>query len=149
MNGVFLCFLIIGALQDYYWKQVEVRVFVLFGSIGICYTSFLWMQNPNLQQVQSFLIALIPGMILICASFLGKDAIGLGDGLFFLISATMLESEEVLLLFLGGFISCGIWSLYSLVKSVMKFGMWNKKETIPFLPFLLPVGLWMIMIKVG
>lgn len=139
MKLLFGCFLVIASIQDYCWKQVEWRVYLLFGGAA-------WMcQIMGECSFLDFISSMIPGICLLILSFLSRGAIGIGDGLFFLVSGWLLSIQENLLLLFGGLLLCGGYSLGYLVVSQFTGHYGNRKTVIPFLPFLMPVGIWIMV----
>ena len=138
-KGLFLCFLLIAAGQDLHKKSVAVWVYLLFGSLALVGQS--WNQWGDL------LCGACPGLAMLGISMLWKDQVGTGDGCFFLVSGLMLGFWQNMALLCYGLFLC---SGYCLVKLV-----WNQilnrknvgKQTVPFLPFLVPVGVWLLCVK--
>ena len=70
--------------------------------------------------------------------------IGEGDGWFFIVTGFFLEPAENFMLFLSGLIFCSVYSLAYMAASFIG-GVGVRQKRLPFLPFLLPVGLWLVL----
>lgn len=139
MKLIFCCFLGIASIQDYCWKRVQWYVYLLFGGIA-------WMYQIGYKSsLQEFCMSMLPGIFLLILSFLTREAIGIGDGLFFLVSGWMLSLQENLILLFGGLLLCSGYSLGYLVVSQWRNQDSARKTVIPFLPFLIPVGIWIVV----
>lgn len=145
-NGLFLCFLLIAAVQDIRKKQVEVRVFVIFGLLAMLLCGYQWKigrWNGWFDVGSNFCVA----AGLIGAAVIWRDAVGLGDGCFFLVSGLLLGFWENLALLFYGLLLCGSYCLLKLAINQL-YGRSNmKNQTVPFLPFLVPAGIWLIFMK--
>lgn len=142
-NGLFLCFLLVAAGQDLREKQVEVRVFVIFGLLAVLLCGYQWRTgawNGWPEAAANLFIA----AGLIGAAMIWRGAVGLGDGCFFLISGLLLGFWENLALLLYGMLLCGGYCLLKLVFGGLHGGINVKNQTVPFLPFLVPAGLWLV-----
>ena len=73
------------------------------------------------------------------APFFDKPVISIGDGLLLIVTGIYLGLEENLKLFLCGLFLCGLWAL-GLVLLRKK----SRKDSIPFVPFLLAAYMGML-----
>ncbi len=143
-SGLFLCFLLVAAGQDIREQHVEVRVFAVFGILAAllcgyqCYTGS-W--NGWIEIISSLCIA----AGLLGAAYFWKGAIGAGDGCFFLVSGLLLGFWENLALLFYGMMLCGSYCLIKMVFQQITDGKIAKSQTVPFLPFLVPVGFWLVL----
>ncbi|MGL5435905.1 MAG: prepilin peptidase [Lachnospiraceae bacterium] len=145
-NGLFLCFLLVAAGQDIRDKHVEVRVFALFGLLAVMLSVYQWttgVWNGWIDLVSNLCIA--AGII--GAAVFWKDAIGFGDGCFFLVSGILLGFWENLALLFYGMLLCGSYCLLKLVICQLRNGQNVRNQTVPFLPFLVPVGVWLVFLN--
>ena len=95
------------------------------------------------------ILAMIPGIGLLIVSILTGGLLGEGDGLFLIVSGFFLEWQECVLLLITGQIFCGIFGLAMMVGAQIGTGGGSvRKQRLPFLPFLLPSALWLILIRV-
>ena len=93
-------------------------------------------------------LAMIPGAGILLLSFFTDGMMGEGDGLFFLVSGLFLEWQEVILLFISGQIFCSIFGLTVAVSAFWGAKNGNiRKMRLPFLPFLLPMAMWMAVMR--
>lgn len=145
----FVLFLFIAAYQDLKSKSIAVWVYWLFGGLAML---ILWRDLYNLM-ISSQLVHHwweIPGGMAIglCLLGLGRitgGAVGEGDGWFFFISGVYLGFWDNMKLLIYGGLLCSVWCLWVLAGGVIS-GRNIRKTTLPFLPFLVPVGLWIVFI---
>lgn len=136
---VFGVFLFAAAWQDGKEKSIPVWLFLLAGVSGV-FLCFVRGQF-GLGRALSCLI----GGILLLLSYLTDEAIGKGDGWFFIVSGLFLSAVLNLKLliygtFLNGIICGGIY-LYGRLH-----GNNLKKKSVPFLPFLVPVWIGLVLL---
>lgn len=132
----FLVFLLTAAGWDLVKKEIPLWVYV-GGAV-----SGLVTQGITLVTADRFLSIGVGGFLLLLA-MVSRRRIGTGDGVFFLVSGLYLESRLNAALFFYGLMLC---SIYCLLLSVY---CWSKHQTIqnqaiPFLPFLIPAGVWLM-----
>lgn len=137
-NYVYLLWLSLASWEDYRTKQISRRL-LFAGSvvgIGIC--------AAERKSWADVLCSCSVGLILLILSYGTRGAIGEGDGLFFVVSGLFFTWRENIQLLMWGMMFCFIWSLPLAVKSAWNHGE-GRKRTLPFLPFLLPAAIWMLM----
>ena len=88
------------------------------------------------------LLAMLPGAVLLLFSRITAGKIGEGDGWFFVVSGLFLSWREAAVLFLSGLMLCGGYGLFVLAAGAAG-GKDMRKKRLPFLPFLLPGGIWL------
>lgn len=129
----------------YDWKKQQIPIY-LFAAAGIC-GLLLLITDPELYrgedryQAVCFLMALFPGIACLLLTFFSRGAIGAGDGCFFLVAASYLSWDKVWFLWLGGLFCCSLGSLCVIGWGVLH-GVSVRKKRLPFLPFLLPIWIW-------
>lgn len=84
------------------------------------------------------------GIFLLILGQITDGGIGEGDGWFFIVTGFFLEPAENFMLFLSGLIFCSVYSLAYMAASFIG-GVGVRQKRLPFLPFLLPVGLWLVL----
>lgn len=136
---VFGVFLLTAAWQDGREKSISVWLFVTAGIAG-AFLSIL-QGRFGMERLLSCLI----GVMLLFISRLTDEAIGAGDGCFFVVSGLFLNTILNLKLliygtFFNGLICSGIY-FYCRVR-----GKDIKKKSIPFLPVLVPVWIGLVML---
>ncbi len=133
---LFAVFLVLAAWQDLRSRSLGKGFLLLFGLAGgaLCLIEGrTWYLTAG---------SVSAGILLLLASRLTGGGIGEGDGWFFVVAGLFLKPEETyFLLFSGLFIG----SVFGLCMAVFMMGKGGgfRKMRIPFLPFLLPAGLWM------
>ncbi|MCI8512469.1 MAG: pilus assembly protein CpaA [Lachnospiraceae bacterium] len=90
------------------------------------------------------LAAMLPGLVLLIFGRLTCGGIGRGDGWFFVVAGFYLNLWENVWLLASGLILCGIYSLILAVLLTAR-GRNIRKLRLPFIPFLLPAGLWLCL----
>ena len=93
---------------------------------------------------RGLLLGSLPGLFLILLSVLTSSAIGMGDGLFFLLIGTAAGLPLTLLLTICTFCLSAVWSLGVIVMRQVR-GLPRNPQFIPLLPFtLFPALLWCV-----
>lgn len=181
---LFLGFLMAAAFQDLREKQVQLWIFAVFGLAALGLHGFRWMLSSmggvngmgslgSMDGVDGvggmtgmgrvlwiwgrWAAGCLPGIALLGLGRLSRGGIGVGDGLFFLMSGLMLRLEENLLVLCAGILLSGLFSLAVLVRRQLKgeriSGGRGGEEgeggsspvTIPFLPFVAVPGIWLAL----
>lgn len=141
---VFLLFLFIAAGQDIRKKSVAASVFGVFGALAALTLGYGWWFLDRPVDWGSVCCSLCLGLGLLGCSMLSDGAVGAGDGCFFLVSAWLLEFWDNLALLCYGLIFCGIFCMGLLIWNQVHLGRNIGRQTVPFLPFLVPIGLWIV-----
>lgn len=138
MNRIFFgIFLLAAAWEDGRRKSISIQLFISAGAAGII---LCLLQREDLI---SRLTGCLVGLALLVVSRLTNESVGTGDGCFFIISGLFFPVLFNLKLLVYGLSLCGIFcSLFFLINRVN--GVDVGKEKIPFIPFLVPV--WLIMV---
>lgn len=137
---LFSMFLLVAACQDMKKKSVGLWVYIIFGIAAAVRFILLAGNVPGWDRLGGIFI----GLVLLVLGKATAGAIGSGDGWFFAIAGGILGYKDILRLLAGGLLLCGLFSLVIYLK-----GRWigknTGKETVPFLPFLVPVWIWMLL----
>ena len=99
--------------------------------------------NMCMTDVRGHLAAASVGAAMILMSYATRGALGMGDGLFFLLSACFLSFQEELLLFFLGLGLSSVWSM-GIVLCAFFAGRDTRSRTIPFLACVWPAGVWLV-----
>lgn len=136
---LFGIFLLAAAWEDGREKAVSLWLFKAAGVAGVLLA--LLQGDMGAERLLSCMV----GVGLLLLSRLTDEAIGMGDGYFFVVSGLFLSVLlNLKLLFYGTFlngIACGgiyVWGLL--------WGRDVKKKTVPFLPFLVPVWIGLVIL---
>ena len=137
----------VAAWEDFRYRAIRLQVFAGFGIAGgvlrfgvLCLSFSLpgrW--EAALADVG---LAMLVGVALLALSILTRQAVGAGDGWFFVVSALYLGLQRNVLLLLGGLTACFIYCSVLLVWGRLRCVSVRKRK-VPFLPFLIPVCLGM------
>ena len=156
----FLLFLLSAAWQDLRKKSIRASTFYIWGMMGLMFRGIQILYR--LQQmvceetgksgeeifwsmavlVLELFLDLFPGLLLLGISVVTEEAMGKGDGWFFLVSGLFLGFWKNVFLLTGGLFLCfpvAVW---------MMIGRWGKNTGIklPLLPFMFPVGLGVLFL---
>ncbi|WP_026892635.1 prepilin peptidase [Lacrimispora aerotolerans] len=136
---VFTIFLVYSAFQDGRSKTISVWLLFAAGTAGILFIII------SGQGIGDRPLSCLIGLLMVGISRLSDGAIGEGDGWFFTVSGLFLNLLINLKLlvygvFLSGFVCMGIYIFFRLKGNDVK------KVTIPFLPFLLPAWIGLVML---
>ena len=144
---LFGVFLLTAAVQDWIRKSVDIRIYLLFGGAAL-----LTMLRKVLMGGIFFgsgwenrLGSISIGLGLLALGVLSRGRIGTGDGCFFIVSGLLLGFWENFLLLSYGTLLCGLYSLFCIVRSRFYIEETLTKRIIPFLPFLIPPGVWLLV----
>ena len=129
---IFLVFLVWAVWQDLRSRTVGQGFLAAAGSLGAA-VSLL-----SGRSVLGLLSSAAVGIFLLILGQITDGGIGEGDGWFFI------EPAENFMLFLSGLIFCSVYSLAYMAASFIG-GVCVRQKRLPFLPFLLPVGLWLAL----
>ena len=136
----FFMFLAIAAWQDYQTREMDGWLLSAAAIAGIvvciigCFT--------HQRALCDIILSCGVGAGLLVLSRLTSGGIGEGDGWFFVISGLYLNTLENMWLFFSGIFICFLWSLPLAVKAMIEKGKGRNRQ-LPFLPFLLPLGVWL------
>lgn len=148
-SGLFLCFLLAAAWQDLRNKQVDVCIFVVFGAAAAVLGVVQWLVLGEDYSVPGHLAGCALGGILLAAGIASRGGIGTGDGWFFLVSGLMLGFWENLALLCYSTLCCGIFCLGYFVWCRIQKGENAGKRTVPFLPFAVLPGIWLVFCEMS
>lgn len=119
-------FLLVAGYKDWKTKQISV-LFLSFFTIAVILMRFLIVRNFVWSTAGGILIGLAFFVVSKCT----REAIGYGDSWLIFILGIYLGGLAILEVVLG---ACFLSSLFSIFYCIRKG--WNKKHTIPFVPFL-------------
>ncbi len=134
--AAFLVILCVAAWQDLRERSVDSRFLMVSGVVGAAYA--LAAERGGREIGLSCAI----GGGLLALSILTRGQIGEGDGWFFVISGLFFDVRENLLLFVLGLVGCFLFSLCLAVGALRRRAA-GRRRGIPFLPFLVPWGIWL------
>jgi len=140
--NLFFVFLGTAAWQDLRTRSISLEVLAGGAAVGII--TCIWKERlPG-----EIVLAMIPGIMLLLIGMLTRGLLGEGDGWFFIVSGFFLGWQECVMLLISGQIFCGIFGLAIMVGAQIGTGRENiRKLRLPFLPFLLPASLWMVLMR--
>lgn len=144
---VFTVYLGLAAWQDQKKRIIPVKLLIWFGALGILLDLAIVLELVSARAevtLGSAALGMLPGLFCLLLSKGTCGALGAGDGCFFLCAAFYLPWKQVWILLLGGLLCCSVGSLYVLGKGIVR-GRTVRGESLPFLPFLLPVWFWMLL----
>ena len=135
---VFMTFLVAAAWQDLRNKSVSIWLYLLYGAAACV------IRLADGALVLRLLNGVLVGVVLLAAGKLTAGAIGSGDGLFFVISGLYLSFYDNMRLLLNGILWGGVFCLFLFLYGKKK-GRNIHGMTVPFLPFLIPGWIWMVI----
>lgn len=143
-GGIFLLFLLVAAGRDLKKKSVEIWIYIIFGIWALLDMGYRWVVMGQQIDCGNLFSSLCLGFGLLGCGILWRDAVGLGDGCFFLVSGLLLGFWENLALLCYGMLLCSLYCLGYLIWNQVYYRRNVRKDTVPFLPFLVPVGIWIV-----
>lgn len=156
----FLMMLLIGAWQDMRNHRIKLSLIVISGAAGavlrcmyIMLDTAIIYQDSGYQlpfglvagQLKDTAMAMAVGGGLLFLSWITNEAVGKGDGWFFLISGIYLGAVKNLVLLAGGLGVCFLLSMVLMFKGIIQ-GTDRGRLRIPLLPFLIPAGIGVMFI---
>lgn len=134
---IFFIFLFATAFEDGKDKSISMWIFFVGGIAGILLSIF--QETFGIQR----LISCLPGILLLFLSRITDESIGVGDGFFFIVSGMFFPPFFNWKLFIYGTMLAGVICGGSYMIHRFK-GKDIRRKTVPFLPFLVPV--WIVMV---
>lgn len=134
-----LIVLIIEAVTDLKKQEINIPVSGIMAAAAI--PIYFFAKDIS---VLNSIIGIAEGLLLILISVMTKGQIGMGDGILLAACGLMLGGKDNFLMF---FFAC----LFSAVVSglIMLVKKADKKTKIPFVPFMIPGFLVMVLISLG
>lgn len=148
MKGIFLCFMLLAAGQDLKRRQVDVRIYLVFGMVAMGSVCIQLAMGETYNLLEHVAAASI-GAGLLGLGMLSGGSIGTGDGCFFLVSGLMLRFWENLAMLCYGTLLCGVFCLIYFWWGRMHGWKNIGKQTVPFLPFAALPGIWLAVWGTG
>ncbi|MBR6383250.1 MAG: prepilin peptidase [Lachnospiraceae bacterium] len=134
-----LIVLVIEAVTDFKKKEVNIIFPVLLAAAAT--VMFFFTKDISLINA---IIGTGEGLLLILISLLTKGEIGMGDGILLAACGLMLGGRDNLIMFFFACLSSAVVSaLIMLIKKA------DKKTKIPFVPFMIPGFLIMVLLSLG
>jgi len=158
---IILLFLMSAAIFDWKTREIPVWIYILGGTEAV-----LWRINSVTAfsegwKIEKWIIILhgntdglsfleiaggaFIGVILLILSKMTEGAVGPGDGMLFFITGIYLGFWKNVMLLWGSLLLCSCWGIGLLAVRQIKWTA-GKRTEIPFLPFVLPVGIWILML---
>lgn len=138
-HAAFLVFLISAAWQDIRHRSISVWIYWIFGGLA----GLFLMTGVGMWEFE-IAGAVMIGVVLLLVGRWSSWSIGAGDGWFFVIAGIYLGFWANLALLFYGLFLCGFYCLGMVVWGWI-YRIDVRKMKIPFLPFLLPAGIWIIL----
>lgn len=131
--------LIIEAITDFRKKEINIpaSVILVFAAVGM----YFWGKDISLTNA---IIGFAEGLILILVSVATKGQIGIGDGILLAAFGLMLGGRDNMVMF---FFACLSSAFVSALMMIIKKA--DKKTRIPFVPFMVPGFLTMVLLSLG
>lgn len=126
-------FLTLCVLQDIRRMEIERRLFLLMG-IAVCLYELRLLLSGTLPPYRELLLSVIPGLVLLLVSKLSREALGLGDSLFFLLLGPCCGAVRLLSILAASFLLAAVCALFFITAASMRGGV-QRGRRIPFLPF--------------
>lgn len=146
MRILFTVFLLSAAWQDLRSRKISIWLYIVFGIAGICGNLFGGVSQAaaGTTEWMEIAAAVIPGFFLLLVTHWSEGGIGSGDGWFFVVAALYLKFWITLALLFYGLMCCSACSLGMVVWG-MASGINVRKKRLPFLPFLIPAWVWILL----
>ena len=131
--------LVIEAVKDFRKKEVNIPVL----GILVAAAMVMFFLGKDIS-VSNAIIGLAEGLLLILVSIMTKGQIGIGDGILLAACGLMLGGKDNMVMF---FFACLSSAIASVLIMIIKKA--DKKTKIPFVPFMIPGFLIMVLLSLG
>jgi len=131
--------LVIEAVKDFRKKELDIPV---LGILVVAAMVMIFLGKDI--SVSNAIIGLAEGLLLILVSVMTKGQIGMGDGILLAACGLMLGGKDNMVMF---FFACLSSAIVSVLIMIIKKA--DKKTTIPFVPFMIPGFLIMVLLSLG
>lgn len=132
---VVMVFLILCSYLDVKYRRIPVSVYLIFmlisAAVVVC---------EGRSDLGTWMIGMIPGIIMIVISFISHEKIGYGDSISIALMGILYKYEMVLSVCAVGF---GIIFLAGLI--MMITGKAKLSDRLPFMPFLMVGNIWVVL----
>ena len=120
-----LLLLIVNSVIDLWKKKISMGSVLVYGLFWLCFC----MKGSHLESV---LLGMLPGLIMMIVGKITRGAIGMGDGILLMSMGLCLVWEKIVVLLIWAFLLAFGWA-------VIQFTIQKKngKSNFPFVPFLL------------
>lgn len=136
-------FVLTAVFQDIRKKSIAVWVFLVFGLLSFVMKACLMGTDVSMWFHMGKSMAVGIGLWLVSKGTRG--AVGEGDGCFFMVTGIYLGVWDNLALLLYGLLFCSLFSLGIVLWGMVTHVSVGKKK-LPFLPFLLIPGVWLVIL---
>lgn len=140
---VALMFILTAVWQDARDQSISIWVYLVYGFL--CAMLMIVRNGGDINAWVDTGGSMGIGLILCVLSRVTRGSIGEGDACFFLVTGMFFNLWENLSLLMSGLLLCSCYCLGMVVWGAY-LHIQVRKRTVPFLPFLLPVGLWLVLI---
>lgn len=125
--------------QDLKKRTISLRTFEIFGLFGIAFflCSLTGFHRPADFWIRYILLAALLPLSLLFISYLTGESIGIGDSLYFLVSALYTSPGDNFIIFCISAAGAGIAGL-TLTAFCMKAGRSARRKSLPFMAFIFP-----------
>lgn len=138
-----LSFMLTAVWQDLNRRSIALWVYIVYGVIAFLFKILLVWGDFTLWMEMGKSMAV--GIIICMISRLTKGAVGEGDGWFFVVMGIYLGLWDNITLLLYGLLFCSLFSLGIIMWGII-MNVDVSKKRLPFLPFLLAPGIWLVML---
>lgn len=136
-------FILYYAYEDIKTKSIDIRICIFSYILGILgYIYFRFINYPV--DFYSILLGLLPGIGIVILAKLTNQAIGEGDGYFFIGIGLFCGMEITMIIIVYTFLILTIFSLIYILKLSLS-GRSVKGKSIALIPFVIPAGIYVLM----
>ncbi len=119
-----LVYMATAAIYDICSKKLPLWLMLIFSAISIILTLLL-------PEIEFNILAFIPGIFMLIISIISNHSLGLGDSILILTLGLLLSITELISIILFSLFFASLAGVILFVKNR------NKKQAIPFVPFIL------------
>lgn len=139
IQAIFLTFMAAAAWQDLHKRTISLWLYLGYGIVGGALR--LYLGGLGFMSLGGMLV----GAVLLVIGRLAGGQIGSGDGWFFVVCGLYLSFFDTLRLFFFGALWGGLFCLFLTLHGI-RHGKSMAGVTVPFLPFLVPAWIGMVVL---
>ena len=125
-----LCYFMVLSVYDIRTRKIPMSWLIIGGVAALVNLIYLGCCRPPLEFWSELLKSWAPGLLMLLAGWLG-GRVGCGDGCVLLVAGSILGSEKITAVFLGGLLIAAMTA-----GVLLAFRKVKKNDKLPFIPFL-------------
>lgn len=122
-----VAYLSICVITDIRKQRISTKVSLVFGTAGL-FLIFIFIKD----EIVFHLLGIVPGIVIMAMSAATRGAVGMGDGILFIVMGIYIGMDENVCILLTALFLCSIISIILLAAKQK-----GRKDRLPFAPFVM------------